>query len=181
MFRSIFIINILFLGIGAFLSVHAQQTQVKTVAVQISEHADAHIHVYDQWMSALVADELEQAQTLMHTDFATNGETGEFIGAGDFLSIWKGYHDKASEHTADLSVMAVQIGEGLYEGEWVLSWGTASWTPNATQKPILSYVHHIAKIEEGQISLVYTYQDALAIMTQMGFSLQPPASAGTGK
>lgn len=179
--RFIISCQLALLGVLLMNTLFAQNIQIQTIPAQLSEQSQTNIELYDQWMTALISGEFVEAGSLMSQEFTTEEKAGTYISKAEFLDIWESYHTTAHSHEGQIRAISLGVGEGAYEGEWILAWGTAIWTPNQQTDPIESQLHQVVKIENGKIAMLYTYQNELPILLQMGAQLSLPEEASRGR
>lgn len=153
------------------------QTNIQHMEAMIPKDADKIYEDVNSFFTALVVGDFDKAQSYLHKDFVIIGAAPDSMNAAGYLDLWRSYHAEATDLAiVDGYLTPIEFKEGLNNGKAALIWGAATWTPKTTKTPVYSWMHAAVSFQDKKIRRIYYFEDNLAVMMQMGYSLVPPSS-----
>ena len=170
----------LLLGFSLLLTLSAS-AQLTPIRIQAEIGNSENQALVESFFAALLASDYEKAESFLAPGFIYYASGGDSLDSQGMIGMWKGYDQTSSEDAATLFTTSMNVPQGAFTGDFVLSWLDASWKDHTSGDRVSSWIHEIAQVKDGKIQLIYNYQDNLAIMMKSGFTLSPPASASAEK
>ena len=153
-------------------SAQSSQMRYKDRAAE-NPNADADIKVVENFLNSLISGDLDKAKSQLASNFKGYGPApADSVNAMQTINNWKENYTKQSDRKVDFVTNSLRVLTGIHKGDWVLVWGTYSFTQNS--KSIALPFQYTARVVNGKIDTDITYYDRLYVMETLGYKLTPP-------
>ena len=143
----------------------------------------AEMEVVDEFLVAIQNADMETARSLITDESITYGPAvTDSLTANEWNELWvdnfkNRIKEISYERTASRYFLVTPQQNPLLSGHWVMEWGIMS--SNYLNGTSASFWWHGAfKVEDGKIALSRVFYDRADLLTQTGWSLQPPHEEG---
>jgi ketosteroid isomerase-like protein len=161
------------------LSVTSQAQSAKTSQMHYKDraaenpNADADIKIVENFLNSLISGDLDKAKSQLASNYIGYGPTpADSVNAEQTISNWKENYTMQMNRKLDFATNSLRVLTGIHKGDWVLVWGTYSFTQNS--KDVSFPFQYTARVSNGKIEADITYYDRLYIMETLGYKLTPP-------
>jgi ketosteroid isomerase-like protein len=152
-----------------------QQDRYKDRAAE-NPNADADIKMVGDFLNSLVSGDLIKAKSLLAENFMGYGPSpADSSNVEQTINNWNENYKHQLNRKVDFVTGTLRVLSGTSKGDWVLAWGTYSFTQDG--KDISFPFQYTAKVADGKIVGDMTYYDNMYILQKLGYKVTPPEIA----
>lgn len=145
--------------------------------VVANPNADADINLFSDFTHALTDNEMDKAKGLMDPAAISYGPSAnDSANVDQFIEAFERDNQGQQNRKIDYVSATFHVNQGPQMGNWVMQWGTYSFTDSATSKTVEIPYHWVAKVADGKIGNNYIYYDVYNVMKELGYTITPPKS-----
>ncbi|WP_373331129.1 hypothetical protein [Salmonirosea aquatica] len=157
-------------------SLFAQKIIRHNDAISLSKSADQNVAILNNYLDALIANDLVQARPYLTANYQEYGPShDEPFTSEQALASWEASSSqRTSQNITDRRTLTFREKSGPREGDWVMGWGVYHWKDKENGAAYDMPYQITARLSDGKLSETHYYYDRAAIRDRMGYVSIPP-------
>ncbi len=137
-------------------------------------NAEADLKVVSDYIKQTAAGDIAKAKSLLADTYMEYGPgSKDSADVAKVVSDWENSYKVTSNRSIGFVQQTFRVTSGPQKGDWVSVWGTYAFTQNG--KSVSFPLQITALVANGKIQRTIVYFNELDIITQLGYTITPPA------